>query len=150
MEVTETLDPLVDPGLPDRLRHMAGELEELARHTRALVDGLMPPPSRSPLGAAHAYATELQERSAVFLAWVDSATFPAVAAGQRDRFRTAAGRLLTSARRLSAATERRRVDELIERAGEAMQQAGALFARANAAVMRDLQAQVEAIGRGGR
>jgi hypothetical protein len=124
---------------------MAGELEELARGTRALVEGLMPPPSGSPLEAAHAYATELEERAAAFLAWVDSASFPSVAVGQRDRFRTAAGRLLISARRLAAATERRRVDELIERAGEAMQQAGALFAKANAAVMRDLQVEVTRI-----
>jgi len=85
------------------------------------VDGLMPLPSGSPLVAAHAYATELEERAAGFLTWVDSPSFLAIAAEQRDRFRTAGGRLLTSAHRLAAATEWRRVDELIERAGEAMQ-----------------------------
>ena len=147
----ETPNPLLDPTLPDRLRDMAGDLEELARRTRALAEALPPPPLGVSLSVAHAYATELEEQSAAFLAWVDSTSFPAVAVGQRDRFRTAAGRLLTSARRLGAATERRRVDELIERAGEAMQQAGGLFAKANAAVMRDLQAQIEAMtGRGGR
>ena len=143
--MTDTPDALLDRDLPDRLRAMAAGLEDLGRRTRSLAEALPPPPLGVPLSMAHAYATELEERSAAFLAWVDSASFPSVAAGQRDRFRTAAGRLLTSARRLGAATERRRVDELIERAGEAMQQAGALFAKANAAVMRDLQAQVEAI-----
>jgi hypothetical protein len=123
---------------------MADDLDELARRTRALVEDLLPPPSGSPLDAAHTYATELEERAAAFIAWVDSSSFPAVAVTQRDRFRTAAGRLLTSSRRLGAATESRRIDELIERAGEAMQQAGTLFTRAHVAVLRDLQAQIEA------
>jgi hypothetical protein len=63
----------------------------------------------------------MRERAG-FLVWVDSPEFPAIAAQQRDRFRTARDRLITSARRLGGATERCRVDELIERASEAMQQ----------------------------
>lgn len=130
---------------------MAADLEQLAHRTRTLAKALPPPPFGVPLAVAHAYATDVEEQASAFIAWVDSASFPAVAAGERDRFRTAAGRLVTAARRLGgAATERRRVDELIERAGEAFQQAGALFAKANAAVMRDLQAQVEAITAGRR
>ena len=149
--VQDEFNPLLDRSLPDRLRQIAGEFEELARRTRALAEALPPPPLGVPLSVAHAYATELEERAGAFIAWVDSPGFPDIAAGQRDRFRTAAARLATCGRRLGAATERRRVDELIERADEAMQQSGVLFAKANAAVMRDVQAQVQAItGRGAR
>ena len=143
-EAPDAVDALHDPDLPDRLRAIAGDLEELGGRTRGLLEGLRPPPSGSPLAVAHAYATSLQERAAAFLAWVDSPDFPLVAAQRRDQFRTATGRLLTSGRRLAAATESRRVDELIERAGEAMQQATEQFLRANAGVMRDVQQQFDA------
>jgi hypothetical protein len=96
------------------------------------------------------WTAELEARAVGFLAWVDSPEFPTIAAQQRDRFRTAGNRLVTSARRLGVATERRRVDELIERAGEAMQQAGVLFRRAHEGVLRDAQVQMEALVRGGR
>ncbi|MDB5068045.1 MAG: hypothetical protein JWM18_4479 [Chloroflexi bacterium] len=146
----DTLDAILDPELPDRLRAMAGDLEKLAGRTRRLLEGLRPPPTGSPLAVAHAYAITLQARAADFLAWVDSPAFPPIAARRRDQFRTAAGRLLTSGRRLAAATERRRVDELIERAAEAMQQADEQFLRASAGVMRDVQQQVgAALGRKG-
>jgi hypothetical protein len=149
-EVLNTVDALHDPDLPDRLRAMAGDLEEMAGRTRGLLEGLIPPPSGSPLTVAYAYATSLQERAAAFLAWVDSADFPPVAVRKRDQSRTATGRLLTSGRRLAAATVHRRVDELIERAGEAMQQATEQFLRANAGVMRDVQQQFDAaVGRRG-
>jgi hypothetical protein len=143
--VLNTVDALHDPDLPDRLCAMAGDLEELAGRTRRLLEGLLPPPSGSPLTVAHAYATSLQERAAAFLAWVESPDFPPVAARRRDQFRTATGRLLTSGRRLAAATERRRVDELIERAGEAMQQANEQFVRATDGVMRDVQQEIDAV-----
>jgi len=147
-EVLATVDLLHDYNLPDRLRAMAGDLEELAGRTRRLLEGLLRPPSGSPLTVAHAYAISLQDRALDFLSWVDSQDFPPVAMQRRDQFRTAAGRLLTSGRRLAAATERRRVDELIERAGEAMQQAAEQFLRANTGVMRDVQRQFDAaVGR---
>jgi hypothetical protein len=146
----EPSNPLLDPILPDRLRAMADDLERLAVVTRGILEGVAPPPLRASLGAAHAYARELEARAAGFLAWVDSPDFPAIAAQQRDRFRTAGGRLMTSARRLGVATERRRVDELIERADEAMQQAGVLFRRAHEGVLRDAQVQTEAMVRDGQ
>jgi hypothetical protein len=149
-EALNTLDALLDPDLPDRLRAMARDLETLAGRTRGLLEGLRPPPAGSPLAVAHTYATTLQARAADFLAWVDSPDFPPIAVRRRHQFRTAAGRLLTSGRRLAAATERRRVDELIERAAEAMQQAGVQFVRASAEVMRDVQQQFDAaVGRRG-
>jgi hypothetical protein len=129
---------------------MADDLERLAVVTRGILENLTLPPLGSSLGAAHAYARELEARAAGFLAWVDSPEFPAIAAQQRDRFRTAGDRLMTSGRRLGVATERRRVDELVERAGEAMQQAGVLFRRAHEGVLRDAQVQVDATVRDGQ
>jgi hypothetical protein len=127
-----------DPALPDVLRGIAADLDTVGAHIDQLCSNLDPPKPGSPLADAHAFAIELEERGGAFLAWVDSAHFPAAVRDHHDEFRAGAERMLAAGRRLAAATERRRVDEFIERATEALQEAAASLTSATQAVMRDL------------